>query len=280
MQALRRLVDLYRSGGASEVLRGVRDFLRNRLPYYYTVRNELSPDWRKLVVCDVSVRLDTSTPTLVKRFVTAGTERALLADFVSTVRPDDACWDIGANVGLYACLASARGADTVAFEPIPANATLIRRNAAANDLSVRVFETALGAEPGTAQIPNLADDTDADAGGNYAISTTARAVTETLDVSVSRGDAYVADGDLSPPTVVKIDVEGAEADVLDGLSTVLAEYPPRVIYVEVHESELPAFGASATGVHDRLRDAGYTLERLHSRDEENYHLKATRSDAE
>jgi len=274
MQALRRFVDLYRSGGVREVSRGVRDFLRNNLPFYYSVRNALLPDWRTLVVDDVSMRLDTSTPALVKRFDTASTERALLSDFVSTVRPDDVCWDVGANVGLYACLAAACGADAVAFEPVPANVAMVRRNAAANDLSVRVFETALGAESGTARIPNPTGDPDA--GANYALSVTEASGDETLHVSVSRGDAYVAEGDLSPPTVVKIDVEGAEADVLDGLSTVLADHPPRAVYVEVHESELPAFGASADDVRDRLRDAGYSLERLQSRGEENYHLKATR----
>lgn len=274
MQALRRLAELYRSGGVGEVSRGVRDFLRNNVPYYYTVRNLRTPDRRTLVVGTVSVRLDTSTPALVKRFAIVETERSLVADFVREVDASDVCWDVGANVGVFACLAAARGADTAAFDPVPANAEMIRRNAAHNDLSIHVFETALGAESGTARIPNP----DADgAGANFSLSTTDDVGVPTLDVSVSTGDHYVTDEDVSPPTVLKIDVEGAEADVLDGLSGVFADDPPRVVYVEIHEAKLPGFGASADAVRDRLRDAGFAVTRLQTRDETNYHLKATRT---
>jgi FkbM family methyltransferase len=275
MQALCRLVDLYRSGGVREVSRGIRDFLRNNLPYYYAISNVRWPDRRTLAVGDVSISLDTSTPTLVKRFATVETERSLIADFVRELNASDVCWDVGSNVGIFACLAAARGADTVAFEPVPANTELIRRNAVHNDLSVRAFGTALGAESGTARIPNP------DAGGagaNFSLLTTdGDATVPTLDVSVSTGDHFVTDEDVSPPTVLKIDVEGAEAAVLDGLSAVFTDHPPRVVYVEVHEAKLPEFGASAAGVRDRLRDAGYRITRLQSRDETNYHLKATRS---
>jgi len=275
MQSLHRLVNLYRSGGVREVARGVGDFLRNNLPYYYTIQNARWPDRRTLAVGDVSVILDTSTPMLVKRFATARTEKSLLTDFISEIRDDDICWDVGANVGLYACLAAAAGAETVAFEPVPENAALIRRNAAINDLSIRVFETALGAESGTARIPSPADDA---AGANHALlQDGGDGADRMLDVSVSRGDRFVDAGDLISPTVLKIDVEGAEADVLDGLSTLLADDPPRLVYVEVHESRLPEFGSSADDVRERLREAGYDLTRLQSRSDVNYHLKARHS---
>lgn len=60
------------------------------------------------------------------------------------------------------------------------------------------------------------------------------------------------------PTHVKIDVEGAEADVLRGMTELLLS-PQPVVYIEVHPQFLPDFGSSAAAVQDMLRSFDYHL---------------------
>jgi len=65
-------------------------------------------------------------------------------------------------------------------------------------------------------------------------------------------DGLVADG-LPAPDVVKIDVEGAELEVLDGMERTLRELRPALV-IELHETNVP--------VADRLESAGYRVENL------------------
>lgn len=58
----------------------------------------------------------------------------------------------------------------------------------------------------------------------------------------------------APPTVVKIDTEGAEGDILRGASSVLRTHRP-VLFVEMH----PHRGVSVSKVIDRLRHHDYDL---------------------
>lgn len=68
----------------------------------------------------------------------------------------------------------------------------------------------------------------------------------------------------APPTVVKIDVEGAEYGVLEGMSETLHDHRPR-LYVETHPQFLPDFGRTDDDVIEVLRDAGYQLDMLDHR---------------
>jgi Methyltransferase FkbM domain len=57
--------------------------------------------------------------------------------------------------------------------------------------------------------------------------------------------------------VLKIDVEGAEPDVLDGAARSLRRYRPRLVLVEVKERILARAGTDAEAVRGPLRVAGY-----------------------
>ena len=61
----------------------------------------------------------------------------------------DAFIDVGANVGMYTCLARQAGKPTIAIEPLPDNQRYLCRNLLDNDFSdVSVYPVALGARPG------------------------------------------------------------------------------------------------------------------------------------
>lgn len=72
-------------------------------------------------------------------------------------------------------------------------------------------------------------------------------------------DSYDAE-----PTIVKIDVEGAEYRVLSGMKETLAEIKPEM-YVEIHPSLMENFGDKPQEVIDLLEENGYELKLLEHR---------------
>ncbi len=142
--------------------------------------------------------------------------------------------DIGAHVG-YLTIIAARlvgpSGSAVAIEPVAANAAAIRRNAALNDLAnVRVIEAAADARSGEAELITVADTiwTRLASVGEHPLQS-ARSVVRTVAL-----DDLLDSGELaSIPDVVKIDVEGAEIDVVDGMRRTLAHGRTSII-CEMH----------------------------------------------
>ena len=67
-------------------------------------------------------------------------------------------------------------------------------------------------------------------------------------------------GQATWPDPIKIDVEGAELDVLQGARQNIAQHHP-VMFVEVHPRLLGNFGASSEQVYAFLRAHGNTIQR-------------------
>lgn len=89
------------------------------------------------------------------------------------------------------------------------------------------------------------------------------------------GDDVIAEGGQIP-TVLKIDVEGAENDVLAGLQTTLRRADCRLVVIEIHEGFLSLFGAHEDDVINRLEGSGFDVSILTRRSPENYHIIATK----
>ena len=68
------------------------------------------------------------------------------------LRPDDHFVDVGANVGVFSVLIGTRvpGVRISAIEPYPPVVANLRQNLSVNDLDVDVYDSAVGAAPGTA----------------------------------------------------------------------------------------------------------------------------------
>lgn len=194
---------------------------------------------RTVSVADVSAELATEIPTeTVSVLHTLEKERDVLAEFVADVREDDRVLDVGANVGVYSALAADCGADVSAVEPHGPTADRLRANCPVVDVHQLALGNGVGEvglaiqhdRPGT-QRPTV--------GG------------ETMTVPQLPADR------LASPDVVKIDVEGAEVAVLEGMARELAEDPPRVVWVECHDG-------TASAVRGVLADHGYRVEETHN----------------
>jgi len=147
-------------------------------------------------------------------------------------------WDVGAYHGHYAVLASLQGASVRAFEPNSVNRWRLNEHVRLNPMaSVRVSPIALSNRDGETGIHM--DGSESTVGNGNA------------SVGVSRGDSL--DGQ---PTHVKVDVEGHEVAVLEGMAETLTGVER--IVVEVHD------GTSSTKVTSQLRAAGLEVEAIDS----------------
>jgi FkbM family methyltransferase len=138
-------------------------------------------------------------------------EIAIRAVLASALRSDGTYVDVGTNRGQVlgeAVRVAPRGRH-VAFEPIPTLAAEVARTFP----SVDCRQMALGAAPGTAEFCHFRALDGWSGLRRSPVVSDERGDPEYISVKVSTLDAEL--GDLSP-AVVKIDVEGAELDVLEG----------------------------------------------------------------
>lgn len=165
-------------------------------------------------------------------YVFGTTEPLMQQKVAELLGPGLVFYDIGANVGFFSLIAArtvgASGA-VYAFEPLAANADALAHNIAINGFeNVELVRAAVASEPGRAVLAETASSVQAHlADFDTGVPTVATAL-----VDVTSVDAAVRSG-LRPPDVAKIDVEGAEVAVLEGMRETLAEHRPRLL-CELH----------------------------------------------
>lgn len=162
------------------------------------------------------------------------------------LRPGDVFVDVGASIGTYTLLASGvAGADALAFEPVPDTARRLSDNVVLNrlDARVQIRRTAVGASAGSARMT-----TSLRAANHIAISDRG----STVEVPVTTLDAELAG---VHPTMLKIDVEGFEQEVLDGANTVLRR--DSLVAVLLEDVGLSARYRQGSGQHERMLALGF-----------------------
>lgn len=179
-------------------------------------------------------------------------ERAL--DAIVRVPEGGVFLDVGAHVGHFTLRASRRASLVVAFEPGAFQREALDANLALNGLTnVRVVPKAAWDAPGTLGFR-------AGGGGDAARGV----VHESEDGAIEATTVDAEAESLARVDLIKIDVMGAEARVLEGARRTLARHKPRVV-VQMHDRELndPAIRAGVTRV---LGELGYAWIEVHSDD--------------
>jgi FkbM family methyltransferase len=150
----------------------------------------------------------------------------------------EVAYDIGANIGYYTRpLVKVCGAkQVIAFEPMSENLELLRKNVELGGIeaNVRVLDLALSDRDGeeALQIDDMSGGSavlDSVTGGAPSQSRRYFGLApKTENVRVAKLDTLVKSLNLPAPTLMKIDVEGAEASVLRGARDVLTAHRPRL----------------------------------------------------
>jgi len=173
-------------------------------------------------------------------------ETRMLGYLKRLIRPGVVFYDIGANLGMHSRFAARFGAGKVfAFEPMTENLELLRQNVAlagqAAD-TIRIMQMAAGDQDGeeALQIDNVMSGTarlDKVDSGEASLGRKLYGLPPLTErVRVARLDTLVESGNVPPPNVIKIDVEGAEDLVLEGAPKVLANHKPDFA-IELHSHE-------------------------------------------
>lgn len=149
--------------------------------------------------------------------------------------------DVGANIGLFALVAKARnpGAVVVGFEPLPAFADLFERNCRLNGFDIRVVRAAVADEEGAAELlqaPPLrgSEYTATILPALYERHLTAPPIRHAVRVVAL--DSWLREAGIDGVDLVKIDAEGSDADVVEGMRGVVERCRPDVL-IEVQSYE-------------------------------------------
>lgn len=212
---------------------------------------------RRTVRTDVG-RVEVDTADLVDRYLYLfGCWEPHLSRWLPTrVGPGDVFVDVGAYTGWFARLAARAGADVVALEPSPDAVATLRRHVAGGP-RVRVVHTAVG--PGHGERAFGLPDAGNRGGASAVLDGAAPAFTAPVR---PLGEVLSAD-EIGRARVVKIDVEGDEADVVDTLLPLLPAMRSDVeIAVEVAPDRLAARGRTPADLLDPLRAAGFRVHRI------------------
>ena len=179
--------------------------------------------------------------------------------FQRHLRRGGAVIDAGANWGYFTLMAAtACGPDGIvwALEPDPRHFGTLTRNVTCNAFAqVRLLPAAAAAAGETLTLVGY-DDTEANRGvSRVAASHEPAAGGRQFTVEAVTLDAITAAG--SRVDLVKIDVEGAEDLVLQGMQAGLAAKRYRAILLELHPPLLRERGIDPASCVTRLQDAGY-----------------------
>src|SRR5437773_5418301 len=184
-------------------------------------------------------------------------------DWVAVIQrllePGMVFFDVGAHIGQYTLLASeAVGSEgqVHSFEPDPDTYWFLDASVHLNRLrNVKSQCVALSSEPGTkslylAPVSSLGDSSLAPPKGYVGV---------TRSVPCTSLDAYVATHRVPRVDLMKVDIEGAELDLVRGGRELLGGHEKPLIVMEFEETRQRAFGTSCRLLAEALRAHGYTL---------------------
>jgi FkbM family methyltransferase len=175
-----------------------------------------------------------------------------LRSLIRSLPADANCVDVGANMGhiLGAMVESCPDGRHVAFEPVPQLAQDLGRRYPRVDVRAQGVAEAPGRTSFT-MVPGKPSRS----GISATLDLTVEASVEEIEIEVTTLDeALPAD---FVPTLIKVDVEGGELEVLLGARRVLADHHP-VLALE-HQYGKRSETARTLRIHDVLTELGYEL---------------------
>ena len=147
--------------------------------------------------------------------------------------PGDIVYEVGANIGFYSVIMAKKvgpSGKVFAFEPETVNFERLRVNTELNGLA-NLFPCPFAASSESRLLFLHRHSTEAGEGAHMIVREGGE---NTVPVFSFPLDELVSQFRLPPPTVLKIDVEGHEGEVLSGMRRLLAARTIRVAFIEIH----------------------------------------------
>ena len=191
-------------------------------------------------------------------YLTGGYEPPTARLIAGLIQPGDTVIDVGANAGFFTLLAATRVKESgrvLAFEPIPAVRAALERNIKLNGVRwVSLHGVALSNVAGTLTMY--------EGPRNHRGLSSLRPLDQaaaTHSVTVKRLDDWLPV--LGRVKLIKLDVEGAEQHVVEGMAALISRDMPYIV-VEVTDAYLQKMGHSAASLLRLLNQKGYLVYRI------------------
>jgi len=258
-------------------------FIKDKFREYYISQHIDSPI-TKLELNSFENKIKTDSPTTANSLTyLLKEEKPGLKSLVNELENDDVFWDVGAHFGIYSVLASNIVDDDniYTFEPNPDSREIISENFELNNIGGNLMEYALSNQSGEIELERIGTDSSGRAAINVNKSLEEYSeYRDSVSVQQIRGDELISQ-DVRPPDVMKLDVEGAEGFVLEGLQNMLENDICRTIYFELHTpsesgQSIEDYGFSEKEIIGMMEKTGYRIEVM-SETKGNIRAKATKS---
>lgn len=179
--------------------------------------------------------------------------------FQETIKPGMVVVDIGAHVGYYTLLAAKQVGPTgkvYAFEPEQDNHALLLKNIRMNGYNnVVAARMALSDRAGTSTLYLTGLDSGRHSMYHHGLPERGSAPVETTTL-----DSFLASEEWPRVDLVKIDVEGAEVAVLDGMTRLMGKSAGLKLIIEFNPALLQDGGVAPLGFLERLASPGWGVQ--------------------
>ena len=194
---------------------------------------------------------------LWRRITGSAYEQAFDQCVMSSITPGAVVWDVGANIGFFTekfSQAVGPSGRVIAFDPSPSCVAALRERFGSRD-NVTIEPVGLSDQEG---IADFSVSEHADPTGGLGVRPDHK---EVVKVNITSGDAYAKSNPHIMPDFMKIDVEGYELEVINGMREVLASSDLKGVFIEVHFLELAKRGQTETPTRivNLLRSSGYSV---------------------
>jgi FkbM family methyltransferase len=171
-------------------------------------------------------------------------------------------YDVGGYEGVYTLFFSKSvgpGGRVFTFEPNPVNCRKIQENIQLNGLNnVQLFPLGLGAGKSHTKLVFWPDEpARGTINASYQKSLQQQKESTCIEIEIESLDNLLSSQPLPPPDFIKIDVEAAELEVLEGMRQTLITHHPR-LFIEIHS------GVDVQRLAQGLLEKGYRLHHVES----------------
>jgi FkbM family methyltransferase len=172
-------------------------------------------------------------------------------DFVAVLIDGKVFFDVGANIGSYALSLHRKAKKIYAFEASKTNINYLEDNIRANGIdNIKTINKAISSEDNR----NIKIYLSPDAGGNHSIYDKFDGKYENIKTITL--DSFYHRNNIEEIDIIKIDVEGAEFDVIKGANQTLNKFKPLLI-IEFCSTNASAAGFQLSDLYFHLKNLGY-----------------------
>ncbi|MGY5142912.1 MAG: FkbM family methyltransferase [Candidatus Nitrosopumilus sp. bin_32a] len=180
--------------------------------------------------------------------------------FEEFLKPGMVCMDVGSNIGYYVCLESkiiGKEGKIIAIEPSPLNFKYLQKNVELQEKSnIELYNFACGDKDGEINFSVSNRSNWSRVVSDDLVDAPPDAIIETVTIPIKKIDSFIDEKLIDKLDFVRMDVEGYEKNILQGMKQSLQKFKP-LIQLEMH---LFIMGEDATGsLFDFFSDLGYRV---------------------